>query len=745
MKTAYPNTQTTCSIRLYSNIPFDNSYANHPLISDKFKYNNSSVYLGIHTQVDANEGFINRKDYSATGNPYVYPRYDITGDFNFNFTNGLVGSVVLELTAEQTNANYLRLRVGSTNDYYYYFITSITQVNFETYQLSLELDVLMTYQSEFLDGMKDVPVFTSRKHSHRYTDDGLVPFSGDLKSGESTFASVNPSLIKNRTTFKFKDTQMKKLDGVMWLYVCVDDGLQAGWSNIINDRFLYHVKGIRYPLMMVCLPLGVKTLTYQAKDGTYSKSFDNVKLMNAIRQLINDGSVHGCKISPYPPFVVDGNTPTAVYPNITLDSSGNLTIASKVEYLGNDNAMPTYKMTIGNNILYYDKTDVLSESATTLDRLIAYGFIAVGEQNDVEYQLQDFPSSYLYVVNALAPNVTKNRYLDPKLYFAPFRKYYLTAQYSGQGNQFYPELVYSKSSISTNYNYTIYSVSTAYIGDNNFYTYLGSPNGAFNNYKYDKIGLASCVNYAFPCGENALDVFNSTQAQSFYQSKTASGVTSGLSILAGAGMTVGGIVLTATGGGSPMGIAMIGGGVTTMAGGIAGMVDTIKSTQAKEEDLRNTPDSVNISGSNFITDSAIAESNGLPYIMIYECDEVTKENANDFFYNFGYQVARECYFNTELKYDYTNPVDNNLFGRTIFNYIQLNEDITNKINANIPHLIKQKISAVFNKGITIWNFFGFDELWNVAIQTPSASYYLDRWFMKCTLDNTEYKGETFSS
>jgi hypothetical protein len=467
--------------------------------------------------------------------------------------------------------------------------------------------------------------------------------------------------------------------------------------------------------------------------------------MNAVRQLINDGAVHGCKISPYPPFVADANKPVAVYPDITLDSSGNLTIASKVDYLGASYSMPNYKMTIGGNILYYGKTEVLSEDATTLDRLVSYGFIAVGEQNDLIYQLNDFQSSNLSLVNGLSPYITRNRYLDPKLYFAPFRKYYLTAQYSGQGNQFYPELVYSKTSVDSDKYYNLFSVSTAYIGDNNFYSYLSSPNDAFNNYRYDKIGLASCVNYAFPCGENALDVFNSTQAQSFYQSKTASGVTSGLSILGGAGMVVGGSIITATGGGSPMGIAMIAGGVSTMAGGIASMVDTIKSTQAKEEDLRNTPDSVNISGSNFIIDSAITASNGLPYIMIYECDEVTKENANDFFYNYGYQVARECYFNTELKYDYTNAVDNNLFGRTIFNYIQLNEDITNKINANIPHLIKQKISAVFNKGITIWNFFGFDELWNVAIQTPSSSYYLDRWFMKCTLDNTEYKGETFSS
>ena len=87
-----------------------------------------------------------------------------------------------------------------------------------------------------------------------------------------------------------------------------------------------------------------------------------------------------------------------------------------------------------------------------------------------------------------------------------------------------------------------------------------------------------------------------------------------------------------------------------------------------------------------------------------------------------------------------HKIDNNLFGRTIFNYIQINEDITNKINADIPLIVKQKLSTIFNQGITIWNFFGFDGLWND--DDPSSTYYVDKWFMKHTLDNTEYYGET---
>jgi hypothetical protein len=81
-------------------------------------------------------------------------------------------------------------------------------------------------------------------------------------------------------------------------------------------------------------------------------------------------------------------------------------------------------------------------------------------------------------------------------------------------------------------------------------------------------------------------------------------------------------------------------------------------------------------------------------------------------------------------------VDLNLFTRRIFNYIQLNEDITNKINSDIPLIAKQKISKVFMQGITLWSFFNNGSLWYNSNTTSTNNP--DNWFMKHVYENAEF-------
>ena len=732
MKTAYPQTHTTCSIRLYSNIPFDNTYKNHTMISSLFTYNGSSIASG-----SVKELFLDRRDYSKTGHPYYYPRYDMTGEFNFNFTNGLVGSVVLELTAEQTNANYLRLTCG--DDVYYYFIIGCMQVNADTYQLSLELDVLMTYQDEFLTGMKNVPVFTARKHSHRYTANGLMPYCADLKTGEDMFAGVKPSIIKGFKQLHYKNSQMKKLEGLMWLYICID------MVDVSDDgyKLLYSCNGKRYPLHMLAVPINATTITYQKTDGTKQLTYTSTNLHDCVKKLINDGHVHGAKVSPYPPFGIVSLTGVSITKSLNAYTIASDTFWHTYESGGEK----AYGMTIdGTKFLYATGVPFVG----TLSTLLNNGAILISEQSYPFYPLEDLIASDLDVNNASAPTITSNRYLNPKLLFAPFRKYVLGSQYASSSYEFYPELLFSEYTTTDSENLIAFnSYATAYIGDNNFYTEITSPVSfnTFKNYIYEKLGLSCSVNYQMPCGTDALDVFNTTQRQSFYTSKVASGITSGITMVGGVASTVLGASMLSNPATAVMGAGMIAGGATAFASGTAGLATTIKSVDAKIEDLKNTPDSINISGADFISDDNIINNGGLPYVLRYECLDVIKERADDFFYNYGYQVARECYFNTELKVNLSQNkfVDNNLFGRTIFNYIQTNEDITNKINANIPLIIKQKISSIFNNGITLWTFFKFRTLYDENNDiVPTSTYYIDNWFMKCKLDNTEMDNTLFN-
>ena len=702
MKTAYPQVMGTCSITLYSNVPFDNTYANHSLISKKFLYNNSTLFTGGATLIPC-EMFLDRKNPKLVGLPRYYPKYTLTGDFNFNFSNGIVASVTLELTPEQTNANYLKLVTGS--DIYYYFITGINQVNFGTYNLSLELDVLMTYQDEFLEGMKDMPVFTQRKMCYRYTNNGLYPHCADYKTGESTFAGVKPSIVKSKIAPTFK-SKINKLEGVKWLTCCFDDIQEPQLLSQLGN-VNYKFDGNDFPLMMVCMPIGVNSVTF--KNGSDTFTITDTMMHTFVSNLVNNGKVHACKVSPYPPF----------------DATANLTISqSGTDYTLTSSLFNFFSVS-GNNFIEYDnlKTHIYVAQQS--------GAIVIVDEKKHDYE---FGNCYLDTYNSQAPNPLLPRFKEPKLFFEPFRKYLLTSSY-GEGNEFFPELIYSDG-VYLSSNIPFSSAYTFYIGDYNVVTYQNeitdaNSNKFYSNYKVCNIGLSCNINYIIPCGTDALAVFNLTQSQSYYTSKIASGITAGLSIAGGVASIGVGIATD-----NPM---LIVGGAGAIAGGVGGAINTIKSTNAKIEDLKNTPDSINVQGGCFTSD--MNRANPLPYVVIYECTKVVQEQATDFFYNYGYEVARECYFNLELKddYDTSGDVDTNLFSRDVFNYIKLNEDITNKINANIPLIVKQKLSKIFNDGITLWSWFGIDELWNTGLPALNQDYWLDRWFLKCDLDNTEIR------
>lgn len=721
MKTAYPQVMGTCDITLYANIPFDNSYQHHCLVSDRFKYNSLDIFQTSSGYTNpACERFIDRRDYKVAGMPYVYKRWTLTGDYNFNFSNGLIASLTLELTPAQTNANYLKLVCGS--DIYYYFITGISQVNFDTYNLSLELDVIMTYQDEFLDGMKDVPVLTQRKMCHRYTNDGLTPHCADYKTGDSAFTGVKPSIVDD-TIQTYLSGELDDLKTIQWLYICVDaDVGSSGVTPPFDVDTYYKYDKTIHPLSMMVVPIGMNDLIFS--DGTNTVTLTGSTFINVIHSLVGSGVFHACKLSPYPPF--KSNTMT-----ITKDASNNYTIRdTPAKMVIQDDGSGNHKVVMYTN----SKTKIYAGGLAPANYLPT-----ILEEYRSDFQTSPFSLGFN---NDYAPTITSTRYKDPKLLFEPFRKYTISATY-GDDFEFYPELVYSDG-VYLDDEFYLSTIYTCYIGDFNISTYLNpvaDDNGYdfFKSYKDLNIGLSCNVNYNLPVGQDALASFNLTQSQTFYQSKIASGITSGVTIAGGIGSIALGVASE-----NPL---LIGAGATAIAGGVASGVNAIKSTTAKIEDLKNTPDSINVQGSCYVNDFA-RRSYLMPFITQYIVSNVILNNADDYFYEFGYQVSRDCYFNTELQFDndVSYNIDDNLFNRTIFNYIQINEDITNKINANIPYVIKKKLSQVFNQGITLWTFFGFSQIYLIyppQDYDPDYTYDIDKWFMKHKYDNTEYDGSEY--
>ena len=139
-----PTSVNPVTITLYRGVPFDNNYEEHTFLS------NFKMYKTGETPVDVGhnkEDFLDVKVGVGLGH-YAFPRTTKSGTFNFAFGNGLVTSVVMELTDDEINSNYMKVVSGT--DVYYYFITGVTQKNECTYLLNLELDVFMTFGDSLL-------------------------------------------------------------------------------------------------------------------------------------------------------------------------------------------------------------------------------------------------------------------------------------------------------------------------------------------------------------------------------------------------------------------------------------------------------------------------------------------------------------------------------------------------------------------------------------------------------------------
>ena len=733
-KTAYPNTTTPVSITLYCNVPFDNAYKHHSMISSYFKKQSGATQPSIFPNGEQ-ESFLNRK-YNSN---YVYPRWTMSDTFNFDFKNGLMGSITLELTNAQTNANYLKVVSGSQK--WFYFITSIMQSNLDTYTLTLELDVLMTYGDEFLQGMKDIPVFTKRKHCRRYK--GSYVYSQDYKTGDSAFNNVKPNLVKGvysltpeyRSDTSGTDTTNPVLKDVLWAYVVCDIVDDETTTPAQVGKYQYALNDCWNPFSVICFPINRTMRIFVTSSGGVERSY-RIGGMNTFRQLISQEHFKSAKILPYPPF-------HKLSSNLVISYGGDNHEYIDFWGLSTETTTETYKFNGTNGVMAY-----MSSGAGYLlyfgDNLIGHAnenslmanVLVIGAQKNISY---DYKLMQPYNLAKPTLSILSSKVDDPKLLLKPFCKYVLSSSGSDE-LEFYVEILVSTMDIEGDYNLKFTSITTAYAGDYSIFTYINT--GAttpFQNYKWGKVGLANTPNYTYPVGSEALEVFKNTQSQTYYQSKIASGITSDLTIagVAMAGIGIAGAVGT-MGMSTPVSVGMIATGVGAVASGTAGMVDTIKSTNAKIEDLKNTPDSINISGASYGHDIAMNVNGLLPYVIVYQCSPVIRESANNYFYSIGYEISRPCYFNQLVN---QSSGDNDLFDRTIFNYIQIEDDITTKINADIPYLVKQKLSSIFNNGITLWTFFGFSSLNSGA--SESATYKLDKWLFKNTLENKEYEGESY--
>lgn len=699
-----PTSINPVTITLYRGIPFDNKYEEHTLLSQQFKF---SAYHGSSViDIGANkEAFINMQRNGS----YIYPRSVKSGTYNFAFGNGLVTSVVMELTGNEINSNYMK--VVSDGDSYYYFITGITQKNEVTYLLNLELDVVMTYSEEFLTNIKDKPVMVERKHCRRVQRTRVLTTTTTkinpvCFNQESTFSRVKSNIVKEFTPLEFKDfingndnfnDIMKELN---WVYVIIGES-EAG----IRAFDHYIENGVYYPYAIGVFPTQPLKVHYNV--GGESRTLI-LEPYNQFYSYVGQPSVQKIIISPFPPFKECSNirmvkeTSSRYYEMYieTLDS--HTSIGEFAYFYTGDNNTGSYMCVFQGTSQNYPLMSVEK----------GYG-------GKFEYSnVNDY-------FNVNIPSVSNTRDIgEYKLQIAPFKDLRMSSYYGGEVS-IHTQYLFLQNYSSGVYDIKPYTIASSNAEVNSYFDYVDVGNNSVES----KRGVSNSVAYNYPTGTDAELLYAQTQKNQYETSKTITAINNGLKIVGGA------LALTLL----PSAKAKVGGAIAVTSG-VAGIIENDMSYYAKMEDLASTPNTYNFAGSSYAYDKALAESGVanvksiLPYLITYGVSSVEENMASEFLYEYGYEYNTMSKFSTLLTHN-TDYV----FERRLFNYVKIRENISTKlVGDNLPIIVAQKINEILNAGIKLWTFFGFN-----FSSSQDVTDIVDSYFQKDRYCNAEVVYEQF--
>lgn len=701
-----PTSISPVTITLYRGIPFDNNYEEHTLLSNKFKFKAYSDSTPTNIGNDK-EAFINMvKDGS-----YVYPRTTKSGTYNFAFGNGLVTSVVMELTGNEINSNYMKVVASDglgNSETYYYFITGITQKNEVTYLLNLELDVVMTYSEEFLTNIEHKPVMVERKHCRRVQ---RTKFGTSLTTKinpvcfnqESTFSKLKASVVKEFTRLQFKDfigqgedDYNEAMSKFKWIYI-----IYAKYENYPN---FYVENDVTYPYNIICFP--TNNMKIRFTDFQQVQKVCECRARDILNTFVGDTKVLKIILSPFPPFKDITNMYYQYEQGSPNDCFGFYLLS------GYDSTKHYYILNTGAN---HSGTRIrlYITSGEDTNYMEGYPLIEIGYGGKFKYGgIENY-------FNTNIPLVSNLRDVgEYKLQLSPFKDLRMSSYY-GEENHIATQYLFFKD----NFNLSFYSVVSSNAETNSFYDYSNADEYGISA----KRGVTNSVAYNYPTGSNAELLFNQTQRNQYENSKVINAISNGLKIVGG-GLSIAF---------SPNTMGKIGGGFD-IAGGVTGEIQTFTNWGAKMEDLKNTPNTYNFSGSSFPLDYAISISNNdnsmLPYLITYGVTPIEENMSSEFLYNYGYEYNTNSEFSTLLTHN-TDYV----FERRLFNYVKIREDISTKlVGDNLPIIVAQKINEILNAGIKLWTFFGFN------FSSPQdVTDIVDSYFQKDTYCNAEVVNEQF--
>lgn len=673
---------------LKNRVPLDNKYEN-PILFKNVK--NGFTNTDLLTSLTPLE-FLSKYD-SSVNDISTYIRV------NFRYGNTLNTRVVVNLsflTPDEASSiydcNYVIVRQEENAKLPYILFYFINNMSFEkgatTIVLDLELDIFTTFNKWSLNTSE---VNTTRQHVDRFKnetsfncEEALLP---DLIDGQfnANIISKNENLRQNNYEYLMVylslNTPRNMLGYLRYddTYNCVvDEGSYNSSKRNSNITF----KSLNLPYMIGFLPLNELSsvkVTLQKLDGgkvsgTKDIYYDNTRFIynhKTIMSLLVDNSYVLAM------QVVSFNRP--IVEHITEDDTLTKYVFVGLSH-GETHQFGTPQGASYTNVVPLIVFEDLYKEKTDIGNIIP-------ETQYSKTKDSIFENFYGLDISLNTP-IKKDKRLEPKLYASPYAYFVLNGS-SYKGMNLEPLGVGDTLYISENF------IPTPLVNGN----YYSIESGIYSNTKDNYLTISPYITSEIPNVNNKYNEFLATQKNSYAQGVTMSYFNNLLGTASG---ITSAIIGASTG--NPIGIAS---GAIATAQSVTNLFTKPFEVASKMKDLKQTPSKLTSSNYDVYSVVGIADLNiKFNYITMLESEQ---NKVYEYFYRNGYQVERiteprltnnEVYINTR-SYEKLPS----LFNRRIFNYIKLNQDITNELVSPIglSQAIRNKFNSILNRGCRFWN------------------------------------------
>lgn len=711
-------------------VPLDNTYKNVIRFVDIYKDKFSLVKRSI-----TREDFFTHYDehYNDT------THYTRT---NFKRGDGIYTRIILSVRNETTfegiyfspNSNYMHVISGDGKDYYY-FINSVNYKNGNIIECELELDIWTTYGHKFAPKASNQPIHCDRVHCDRfsYFDDlntlGCVEsylpdtidnnFKGNILSNrfqlnveEDVFALI---FFASNTPFwsgtDFSGQPLLRNGDGSQVFGCVRGLTPRPLSNNTGTPLTTDEGTFTLPFKLGIVPIKTKNLVFETPQGNITTNFSLFTEKNFLTNATsvpqtfeNFSSWDVIKNSPYVYSIqlISFDIFSSIFKPIISPQDFDVIIPTSFYgdgYVGTiiDEVELT---TIGQPKLLCLTPTSLNTTNLTKKVNVSYNSLVSKIVDDIHDR-------------TTIKNITnKSISAEPKLLVPPYCNVSLTSA-TEEERVILPLLASSKEDKNVRFEFVCSPNPTS----NGVMSYVKS--GIYQYQRDNYNGTQPITTTEIPLESNTYQEFITTQKNSYY-SGLAQTYFNNLFAIGGG--------ITSMGFGSATGNAMLttGGGLAAGKGTIDSVLTPIKHI-SKMKDLNNTPNK--LASNNFNVYQILTSTDINKYLNFWTLLDIEKEKAFEYFYRYGYAVDKDrvlSYFNYGDSISMIYGYDNNICSRSLFNYIKIDENITNTIINVVDDdeflftNIREKINSIYNRGYREWCINYIGEFLNFNLENKEA-------------------------